>query len=285
MNPEQEAVAGTGASQRVRAEIHRIIFEADTPGGKAFDVALILVILASVLAVSLESIASIRADHGDWLRTAEWAFTAFFTVEYLLRLASVREPLRYATSFYGVVDLLAILPTLLSGVIPGSQSFLVVRALRLLRIFRVFKLGSFLMEADSLATALRASGRKVGVFLSTILILVLILGALMYLIEGEEAGFTSIPRSIYWAIVTVTTVGYGDLTPESVPGQLLAALAMIMGYAIIAVPTGIVTAEFVREARAVTTRTCPSCVTEGHQWSARFCRDCGAPLLDTRGDE
>jgi voltage-gated potassium channel len=285
MNPEQEAVAGTGASQRVRAEIHRIIFEADTPGGKAFDVALISLILISVVTVSLESVASIRGEYGVWLRSAEWAFTAFFAVEYLLRLVSVREPLRYATSFYGVVDLLAILPALLSGLVPGSQSLLVIRALRLLRIFRVFKLGSFLMEADSLAIALRSSGRKVGVFLSTILILVLILGALMYLIEGGEGGFTSIPQSMYWAVVTVTTVGYGDITPNSVPGQVLAALAMIMGYAIIAVPTGIVTAELVHSATAVTTRTCPSCVTEGHQWSARFCRDCGAPLLDTRGDE
>ncbi|MDH3687165.1 MAG: ion transporter [Myxococcales bacterium] len=273
------------ASRRARSEIHRIIFEADTWGGKVFDVALITLIIASVLAVLLESVASIRAVWGPWLRAAEWAFTGFFTIEYALRLLSVREPLRYARSFYGLVDLLAVLPTYLSGLIPGGQSLIVIRALRLLRVFRVFKLGAFLTEANSLVIALRASGRKVGVFLSTILILILILGSMMYLIEGEDAGFTSIPRSIYWAIVTVTTVGYGDITPQSVPGQFLAAIAMVMGYAIIAVPTGIVTAELVQEVRAITTRTCPSCLTEGHQWSARFCRDCGDPLRDTRGEE
>jgi len=284
MHQEPEPVTGASTTRRARAEIHRIIFEADTPGGKVFDVTLISLILASVLTVMLESVASIRAEYGLWLRTAEWTFTAFFTVEYVLRLYSVRQPLRYATSFFGIVDLLAVLPTYLSGLIPGGQSLLVIRALRLLRIFRVFKLGSFLMEANTLAAALRSSGRKVGVFLGTILILVLILGAAMYLIEGPEAGFTSIPRAMYWAVVTVTTVGYGDITPQSVPGQLLAAITMVMGYSIIAVPTGIVTAELVQEMRAVTTRTCPTCLTEGHAWSAGFCRDCGAPLRDTRGE-
>jgi len=285
MSREPDPIAGTSASRRVRFAIHRIIFEADTPAGKAFDVTLISLIIASVIAVLLESVASIRAEWGPWLRAAEWAFTGFFTIEYALRLLSVREPLRYAFSFYGLVDLLAVLPTYLSGLIPGGQSLIVIRALRLLRVFRVFKLGSFLTEQNTLVIALRSSGRKVGIFLSTILILVLILGAAMYLIEGEEAGFTSIPRSIYWAIVTVTTVGYGDITPQSVPGQFLAAIAMVMGYAIIAVPTGIVTAELVQGAQAVTTRTCPSCLTEGHQWSARFCRDCAAPLRDTRGED
>ena len=285
MTEQPAPIGADSATRQVRREIHRIIFEADTPGGKAFDVALITLILASVLAVVLESVASIRAEYGAWLRVAEWMFTGFFTVEYVLRLFSVRQPLRYATSFFGIVDLLAILPTYLSGLIPGGQSLLVIRALRLLRVFRVFKLSAFVLEANTLVTALRSSGRKVGVFLGTILILVLILGAAMYLIEGEERGFTSIPRAMYWAIVTVTTVGYGDITPQSIPGQLLAAIAMVMGYSIIAVPTGIVTAELVQEMRAVTTRTCPTCLTEGHQWSARFCRDCGAPLRDTRGEE
>ena len=285
MPTEQAPPVTTSSLAPLRTEIHRVIFEADSRGGKAFDVTLITLILASVLTVVLESVASIRDGYGAWLRFAEWTFTAVFTVEYLLRLFSVREPLRYAVSFYGIVDLLAVVPTYLSVLIPGTQSLLVIRAFRLLRVFRVFKLGSFLKEAQILKAALRSSGRKIFVFLGTISILVLVLGSLMYLIEGEEAGFTSIPRSVYWAIVTMTTVGYGDITPQSIPGQMLAAVAMILGYSIIAVPTGIVTAQLVQHATAVTTRTCPSCVSEGHLWSARFCRDCGAPLRETGSDE
>jgi voltage-gated potassium channel len=274
----------SGPLRGARWEVHRIIFEADTPAGKLFDVLLISVIVASVGAVCLESVTAIRAEHGALLRAVEWTFTALFTVEYVLRLWSVRQPLRYATSFFGLVDLLAILPTYLSVFLPGTQSLLVIRALRLLRIFRVFKLASFVIEADVLVSALRSSARKVGVFVGTVLILVLILGAAMYLIEGEDSGFTSIPRSMYWAVVTMTTVGYGDITPQSVPGQLLAAATMILGYGIIAVPTGIVTAQLVHDVRSVTTRTCPTCVSEGHEWSARFCRDCGAPLRETGGE-
>ena len=264
-----------------REELRVIIFEADTPAGKVFDVALLIAIVASVAAVMLESVASIRADYGELLRGAEWIFTLLFTVEYALRLLSVPRAWHYARSFFGVVDLLAIAPTYLSLLIPGAQSLLVIRALRLLRIFRVFKLGRFLGEANLLSGAMRSSRHKVIIFLGTVLILVTILGAAMYLIEGEEHGFTSIPLSVYWAIVTMTTVGYGDIAPHTVPGQILASLVMILGYSIIAVPTGIVTAELVDAAyhsRAPTTRTCPHCMSEGHEIDASFCKDCGQSL-------
>jgi voltage-gated potassium channel len=262
-----------------RERVRLIIFEADTPAGKAFDVALIFVIILSVVAVMMESVASIRARHASVLLGAEWVITALFTVEYLVRLICVTRPWRYARSFFGVVDLLAILPTYLSLLLPGSQSLLVIRALRLLRVFRVFKLAQYLVEANVLVAALRASGPKVIIFLGTVIVLVVIMGASMYLVEGAESGFTSIPRSMYWAIVTMTTVGYGDIAPRTVLGQALAAVVMILGYSIIAVPTGIVSAEFVHaQRRPVTTRACPSCMSEGHAPSARYCRDCGSSL-------
>ncbi len=263
-----------------RVRLHEIIFEADTPAGKAFDVALIGLILLSILAVMLESVAAYQASYGAFLRQVEWVITGLFTIEYILRLSCVVYPLRYARSFFGIVDLVAILPTYLSLFLPGSQSLLLVRTLRLLRIFRVFKLVLYLGEANVLSTALRSSLPKVVVFLMTVLLVVLNMGAAMYLIEGGENGFTSIPRGVYWAIVTMTTVGYGDIAPQTVPGQALAAALMIMGYAVIAVPTGIVSAELIEAGRQrpVTTRVCPVCLTEGHQRSARFCRDCGASL-------
>lgn len=256
-----------------------VIFEADTPAGKGFDVGLLIAIVASVGAVMLESVAAIRAQHGTTLRVVEWAFTLLFTVEYALRLACVVQPAAYARSFFGLVDLLSIVPTYLSLVLPGSQSLIVIRALRLLRVFRVFKLARFLGEANVILTALRTSRPKVIVFVGTVLILVLILGTAMHLIEGSESGFSSVPQSMYWAIVTLTTVGYGDIAPQTVAGKALAAVVMIMGYSIIAVPTGIVTAEIIEAARSpVTTRACPSCMSEGHLRDARYCRDCGAPL-------
>jgi voltage-gated potassium channel len=262
-----------------RRRFHEVIFEADTPAGRAFDLALLVAILMSVLAVLLESVSGIRESHGGWLRAAEWSFTGLFTVEYVLRLASVERPARYARSFFGVVDLVAVLPTYLSLVLPGAQGLLVLRAVRLLRVFRILKLAHFVGEARVLGNALRASARKISVFLFTVLIMVLIIGATMYLIEGEESGFTSIPRSIYWAIVTLTTVGYGDITPLTVPGQLLASFVMILGYGIIAVPTGIVTVELSRAwPPRVTTQSCPSCGAEGHDADARFCKHCGAGL-------
>jgi len=271
-----EAPRGDSASWR--ANLHEVIFEADTPAGKRFDVLLLVAIAASILAVMLESVGSIRAEYQTELLVTEWVFTALFTVEYVLRLLCVERPTRYARSFFGIVDLLSILPTYLSLLVPGTQSLLIVRALRLLRVFRVLKLGHFLYEANVLAEALRASTRKIIVFLGTVITLVMIVGAAMYLIEGEAAGFTSIPRSVYWAIVTMTTVGYGDIAPQTVPGQLLASFVMVTGYGIIAVPTGIVSAELVTAKPKVTTRCCRSCSLEGHDPDAKFCKHCGASL-------
>ncbi len=262
-----------------RRKLHEVIFEADTPAGKLFDVALILTIAASVVAVMLDSVRPFRANHGTLLYTAEWVFTLLFTLEYLLRLACVGRPGKYAVSFFGVVDLLAILPTYLSLLLPGTQYLLVIRILRLLRIFRIFKLGHYVGAADHLTRALKASRRKIGVFLFTVLTLVVILGSLMYVIEGEHRGFTSIPTSIYWAIVTLTTVGYGDISPQTPLGQMLAALIMITGYGIIAVPTGIVTVEMSRAAfQKVSNQACPQCSAEGHDTDAVHCKFCGARL-------
>ncbi len=262
-----------------RERMHEVIFEADTPAGRAFDLALLLAIGLSVLAVILESVAGIRQRHGAGLRAVEWLFTILFTVEYLLRLLSVRRPIRYATSFFGVVDLLAILPTYLSFVIPGAQSLLVIRALRMLRIFRILKIARYLKELSSLLDAIRATRAKIAVFVMVVMTLVLIMGAAMYVVEGEEAGFTSIPRGIYWAIVTVTTVGYGDIAPQTVVGQAIAAAAMLLGYSLIIIPTGIFSTELARvAAKPVTTQACPSCLREGHDRDARYCKHCGEGL-------
>ncbi len=262
-----------------RERVREIIFEADTPAGKLFDVSLIGLILVSLLAVMLETTVGGDTIYDDWLIRIEWVITALFTVEYALRLWCVDRPLGYARSFFGIVDLLAILPTYLSLLFPGSQSLLVIRGLRLLRVFRVFKLAHYLGHANVLGRALRASGPKVIVFMGTVLILVVITGSAMYLIEGPEHGFTSIPRAMYWAIVTMTTVGYGDIAPETVAGQVLAALVMLLGYSIIAVPTGIVSAELVQAQRGpITTRSCPACSSEGHEREARYCKDCSAQL-------
>ncbi len=269
-----------------RETLRVIMFEADTPAGKAFDVALLVTILISVTVVMVESVAPLKARFGRELDIAEWTFTTLFTVEFVLRLLAVRRPLRYASSFFGIVDVLAIAPTYLSLLVPGAESMLVIRGLRLLRVFRVFKLGRFLGSASLLTRALLASRHKVIVFLGTVLILVTILGAAMYLIEGEENGFTSVPAAVYWAIVTMTTVGYGDITPQTAAGKTLAALVMVLGYSIIAVPTGIVTAEIVETAVGgrVSSRCCPECLSEGHLMEARFCKDCGATLGKTPDD-
>ena len=262
-----------------RSRLHEIIFEADTPAGKAFDVALLWAILISVLTVLLESVAAYRVAYGPWLRAVEWLFTLLFTLEYVLRLYSVQRPARYARSFFGIGDLAAIIPTYLSLVITGTQSLIVIRAIRLLRVFRVLKLAHYLGEANFLLSALKAGRAKITIFLGTLLTLVVIVAALMYLIEGEENGFTSVPASIYWAIVTMTTVGYGDIAPRTVAGQTLAALLMILGYAIIAVPTGIVSAELTRRSsRPVSTQACPSCSREGHDIDAVHCKFCGVKL-------
>ena len=262
-----------------RHHLHEVIFEAHTPAGKAFDVVLLLLILLSLVAVSLESVGPIRERHGTALRWVEWGITLLFTAEYVLRLLSVTKPMKYARSFFGVVDLLAILPTYLSLFFAGTQALLVIRALLLLRVFRVLKLAHYLAEASLLWTALKASHRKITVFLGTVATLVMIIGALMYLIEGNDSGFTSIPRSVYWAIVTMTTVGYGDIAPQTVLGQFLASVVMILGYGIIAVPTGFVTVEIAQAMRdAVSNQACPDCGKEGHRTDALYCRFCGGKL-------
>ncbi|MBW2445625.1 MAG: ion transporter [Deltaproteobacteria bacterium] len=263
----------------LRENVWRIIFGYDTPAGRAFDVILLVAIVASVLCVMLETVQPIREAWGAELLVAEWVFTVLFTSEYLVRLWVARKPMAYARSFFGVVDLLSILPTYLSLLIPGSQSLLVIRALRLLRVFRVLKLSRYLGEANVLTTALRSSGYKVTIFLGTVLVLVTILGTLMYLVEGAEHGFTSIPRSVYWAVVTLTTVGYGDIAPSTTLGQVLASVVMLLGYCIIAVPTGIVSAEMVRSTRS---GECGECGVRGHEENARYCRLCAAPLESDR---
>lgn len=264
---------------RWRTRLYRIIFESDTPAGRGFDVTLIVVILLSVAVVMLESVASVRSRYGALLYVAEWVFTLLFTVEYVLRLLCVDRPMRYARSFFGVVDLIAVVPTYVSILVPGAQYLLVVRVLRILRIFRILKLTHYLTEADVLLRALRASRRKIFVFVFSVLTIVVVLGSLMYLVEGPEHGFTSIPISIYWAIVTLTTVGYGDISPETNLGRALASVIMILGYGIIAVPTGIVTVELARAGRETDIgRTCPACGRGGHDADAAFCKHCGTRL-------
>ena len=270
----QERLPSTSAHWRQR--LHTIVFESDTTAGKAFDIIVMSNIVISVIVVFLSSIASFQPRYGLTFLRLEWFFTLLFTFEYFLRLISVRRPLGYAFSFYGLVDLLSILPTYLSILLPGGQYLIVIRLLRLLRIFRVLKLVEYLTEANQLWRAMKASRRKISVFLLTVVILVVIIGSLMYVIEGEANGFTSIPTSIYWAIVTLTTVGYGDLAPKTALGKMLAALVMLLGYGILAVPTGIVTAELARGSGVrITSQVCPHCGREGHDYDARFCKFCG----------
>lgn len=261
-----------------RHRLHDVVFEAETLGGKIFDVVLLFLIILSVIVVVLESVRSLREEYGALFLAVEWSLTILFTVEYVLRLISVRRPLLYATSFYGIIDLMAVVPTYASLLIPGAQSLLVIRMLRLLRVFRILKLTEFVTEARVITTALRASARKISVFLLAILSLVTIIGATIYLIEGEENGFTDIPTSIYWAIVTLTTVGYGDLAPKTGFGKALASLVMIMGYAIIAVPTGIVTVELSRVPKKISTQVCPECHAQDHDADALFCKYCASRL-------
>ena len=275
--PEQPA-AGTGW----RTRLHTVVFEADTPAGRAFDLVLIALITLSVLLVSVETVSGLSPSAYRAMRVAEWALTVVFTIEYVLRLLAVRAPFVYASSFYGVVDLAAILPTWVSLVVPGAQVLLVVRVLRLLRIFRVLKLTRYLSEARVIGSALRASSQKITVFLLAVAAMVVVFGTVMYVVEGPANGFTSIPRSMYWAVVTLTTVGYGDISPKTPLGQTLASLVMILGYGVIAVPTGIVTAELSSGRRpnavSVSTQVCASCGLDQHEADAHFCRRCGAAL-------
>lgn len=265
---------------KFRKKIHDIIFFSDTPAGKWFDIVLITVIVLSVLAVMIDSVKSISDNYSDLLITLEWIFTIIFTIEYLIRIWTHDKPLRYIFSFYGIIDLLSIIPTYISLVLPGTQYLTVIRILRVLRIFRILKLVKFLGESKLLVSALKASRRKIIVFIMAVLSIVVIVGSIMYVIEGADHGFTSIPRSIYWAIVTLTTVGYGDISPSTPLGQLLASMIMIMGYAIIAVPTGIVTvglAEAMREERDPVNK-CPRCDNNEIDSNANFCKICGNEL-------
>ncbi|MDC8784897.1 ion transporter [Roseateles koreensis] len=265
-----------------RLRVYTVIFEADTRAGRRFDLTLMVMVMVSVALVVLESVTGLRERYGAWFAALEYFFTAAFTLEYVLRLACVQRPLRYALSFYGIVDLLAVLPTYLAILEPSLYALVDVRALRLLRVFRILKLNAYMQETISLGRALRASGRKIMVFLSVVLTVVLIMGTVMYVVEGPSHGFTSIPVSVYWAISTLTTVGFGDITPKTDLGRAIASLMMLLGWGILAVPTGIVTSELSAQRfqfpAKITTRSCQACLSEGHQPDSDFCRHCGARL-------
>ena len=266
--------------QKWRQKLYTIIFESDTTAGKTFDVVLLVLILLSILTVVLESVASFQENYGSLLVALEWFFTICFTIEYVLRIISVGRPMRYIFSFYGIVDLLSILPTYMSMIYTGTRFLLVIRGLRLLRIFRVLKLSRYLGEAETLQLALRNSIYKIIVFIGAVLTVVIIIGTLMYMIEGPENGFNNIPLSIYWAIVTITTVGFGDITPHTTAGQFLATILMLLGYGIIAVPTGIVSSELNKADKAANpqVKACPNCKPEDHSPDAQYCRFCGIQL-------
>ena len=265
--------------QKWREQLADIIFEADTPAGNAFDIVLLITILISLLAVMLESVTEIRDSYGPLLQYIEWTVTVMFSIEYIARIITAERAKGYVFSFYGIIDLLSILPTYLSLFVGGAQYLMAVRTLRLIRVFRVLKLVRYTRASSMLLVALRASRAKIIVFLGTVLTLVIIMGTVMYLVEGGESGFTSIPRSIYWTIVTITTVGYGDIAPQTVLGQFIASILMIIGYGVIAVPTGIVSVEYSKAAQEEKDRsTCFSCGTAIKSPDAKFCRMCGQSL-------
>ncbi len=270
-------------ASRRRHQTYTVIFGHDTRAGRVFDVVLIVAILTSVLVIMLESVASVRTEYGGALRAAEWFFTVLFTAEYVTRLWAVGRPLTYAKSPLGVIDVLAVLPTYISLFFPGGQVLTVVRILRVLRVFRILRLAHYVGEAGILVRALKASRHKITIFVLTVVTITIIVGSLMYLIEGPSRGFTSIPRGVYWGIVTLTTVGFGDIIPQTAWGQALASVVMIMGYGIIAVPTGIVTAELVSSARPQAGPECPGCDRRGHDPDARHCKWCGTSLRGSAG--
>ncbi|WP_440121517.1 ion transporter [Tenacibaculum sp. Ill] len=262
-----------------RDKLHEVIYEADTPAGRLFDIVLLFAILASIILVMLESVESFDNKHHDFLYISEWIITFFFSIEYILRIISIKKPTKYIFSFYGIIDLLSTIPMYLTFFFVGTHSSLIaLRALRLLRVFRILKVSRYIGESNQLIKALNASKAKIGVFLYFVLIICIILGSVMYFIEGAENGFTSIPRSIYWSIVTLTTVGYGDIAPQTALGQFIASITVIIGYAIIAIPTGIVSSEMTKKKVHLNTQSCPNCSYEGHKDDAEFCYHCGTKL-------
>lgn len=262
-----------------KQHLHEIIYEADTKEGKWFDIILIIIILFSIIIVMLESVESINAKYSELLNIAEWVVTIFFTIEYIARVICIQKPSKYIFSLYGIIDFLATIPKYLSIFFVGTHALIALRSLRLLRIFRILKLARYLGASNNLLSALKASRIKISVFLSTVLVLTIILGTIIYLVEGPENGFTSIPRSMYWAIVTLTTVGYGDISPHTPLGQLIASIVMILGYGIIAVPTGIVTSEMTKQETINTnTQSCPNCFCDTHLDGAKYCQECGTKL-------
>ena len=274
-------------TNNLKSKLHTIIYEADTPMGKLFDVVLLILILVSVILVMLESVTSIDTHYHDLLYFGEWVITIFFTIEYILRIITVKKASNYIFSFYGVIDFLSTIPLYLSFILAGSNALLAVRALRLLRVFRILKITRYMGEANKLNKALRDSKAKILVFLFAVLILSIIAGTIMYLVEGEQSGFVSIPISVYWCIVTLTTVGFGDIAPVTPLGQFIAAIIMIMGYGIIAVPTGIVSAEYASKKTTtlddpeyihVNTQSCQNCNENNHHDNAEFCHKCGSTL-------
>ena len=261
-----------------RAKLHEIIFEADTKKGKIFDIILLVAILISVFGVILSSVDSIEKDYGNILRFSEWIFTILFTIEYIFRIYCIKKPIKYIFSFMGIIDFLSIIPTYLVFLYPPIHVLVDIRAIRLIRVFRVFKLSRYLRGANIMQIALKSSRPKIIVFLLSVVLIVIILGTLMYIVEGQKNGFENIPKSIYWSVVTLTTVGYGDVVPLTTTGKFLASIIMILGYAIIAVPTGIVSAAIAKSASKITTQSCRVCSREGHDLDARHCKFCGASL-------
>lgn len=274
-------------------QLHEIIYETDTPAGKLFDIIILVIIIASIILVMLESVKSIDLKYHTLLNNLEWIITVLFTIEYIARILTVKKPFKYIFSFYGIIDLLSTAPKYLSILFAGTHALVALRALRLLRVFRILKLGRFLGASNNLITALKASRAKISVFLFAVMILAIILGTIMYLVEGEENGFTNIPKSVYWCIVTLTTVGFGDIAPQTPLGQLIASLVMILGYGIIAVPTGIVSAEYSNQTRNsenltpkspentninLNSQSCSNCLKSDHRDGAEYCYNCGQTL-------
>ncbi len=268
----------SGKNNQLRRHLHTVIYEADTPAGRFFDIALLLIIVISIAAVMLESIVGVQLRYGKELAIIEWIITIFFTLEYIGRLIAVKRPLLYALSLYGIIDLIALLPGYIDLIFPGLHFLVAFRAFRLLRVFRILKLVHFVGAGNQLMIALKRGRTKIAVFLFGVVVMCVILGTVMYLVEGPENGFTSIPTSVYWTIVTLTTVGFGDITPATPLGQFISSIIMILGYGIIAVPTGLVTAQIISGNADTNTQSCPDCGAEKHKDSAKFCYLCGAEL-------